>query len=140
MNLAAELVTMYLSHAFDEARPIGQRRRHPRFEVQCRARIQIGNRQYAGYIHNISERGAKLRTISSIRKLGKVILRLPDLPPIRCQLRWTDAYHAGVIFELRLSKAELGRWVKNRAAFVQLNQGPEPACELVEMLDEVAAD
>lgn len=131
---------MYLSHAFEEARPQRQRRRHPRYEVQCRARIQIGNRQYAGYIHNISERGAKLRTISSIRKLGNVILRLPDLPPLKCQLSWTDAYHAGVIFELPLSRVELGRWIQNRASFVKLNQGPEPDCELVELLDEVAAD
>jgi hypothetical protein len=138
--MAVELVAMDMSHAFEKARPVCQRRRHPRYEVQCRARIQIGNRQYAGYIHNISESGARLRTISSIRKLGKVILRLPDLPPLKCQLRWTDAYHAGVIFELPLGKVELGRWVRNRAAFMELNQGPEAACELVELLDEVAVD
>ena len=131
---------MDMSHEFGEARPTRQRRRHPRYEVQCRARIQIGKRQYAGYIHNISESGARLRTISSIRKLGNVILRLPDLPPLKCQLRWTDAYHAGVIFELPLGKAELGGWVRSRAAFVKLNQGPEPECELVELLDEVAVD
>jgi hypothetical protein len=124
--------------AFQEARLPRQRRRHPRYEVQCRARIRIGNRQYAGYIHNISEGGARLRTISSIRRLGNVVLRLPDLPALKCQLTWTDAYHAGVIFELPLSKIELRRWVQSRAAFAELNQGPEPECELVELLDEVA--
>jgi hypothetical protein len=131
---------MYLSYAFEEARPSRQRRRHPRYEVQCRARIQIGKRQYAGYIHNISEGGARLRTISSIRKVGNVVLRLPDLPPLKCRLSWLDAYHVGVIFELPLTKAELRRWVQGRAAFVELNQGPEPECELVEMPDEFATD
>jgi hypothetical protein len=127
---------MYLSHAFDEARPTRQRRRHPRFEVQCRARIRIGTRQYAGYIHNISERGAKLRTISSIRKLGKVVLRLPDLPLLKCRLAWTDAYHAGVMFELPLTKAQLKGWVESRAAASKLNNGREAECELFDEFDE----
>jgi len=113
---------MLMSHAFQDARPVRQRRRHPRIGVQCRARINIGARQYAGYIHNISERGAKLRTISSIRKLGKITLRLPDLPPLHCRLCWTDAYHAGVIFELPLSKQELRQWVESRSMSQTLNE------------------
>ena len=122
---------MHLSHAFKEAQPVRQRRRYPRYVVQCRARIIIGQRQYAGYIQDISEGGARLRTVTSIRKLGKVLLRLPDLPPIKCQLSWTDAYHAGVVFERRLTKAELRQWVQNRAAFLELNSGPEAECELI---------
>ena len=129
-----------MSQAFEAAGLPRQRRRHPRYEVQCRARIRIGNRQYAGYIHNISEGGARLRTISSIRRLGNVILRLPDLPPLNCRLTWLDAYHAGVFFELPLAKAELRRWIQSRAACLELNQAPELACELVEMLGEVASD
>ena len=93
-----------------------QRRKHPRIEIVCRARIRIGSRQYAGYLHNIAQGGAKLRTISPIRKLGTVILRLPDLPPLRCQLRWTDSYNAGVAFELALSRAELSLWARSRSA------------------------
>ena len=91
-----------------------QRRQQPRIEVQCCARIRIGNRQYAGYIHNISEAGARLRTISPIRRLGRVTLQLPDLPPIRCELRWTDSYNAGVAFNLRLAKADLRKWIETR--------------------------
>lgn len=124
---------MLVSQRYQEARPARQRRRFPRFAVQCRARIVIGNRQYAGYIQDISEGGARLRTISSIRKLGLVVLRLPDLAPLRCRLSWTDAYHAGVMFERRLTKAELKHWVQNRAAFVEINRGPERECELVEI-------
>lgn len=108
---------MYLSDPQASAQPRVQRRQFRRYDVQCRARIRIGPRQYAGYIHNISRAGAKLRTITPIRKVGSVILRLPDLPPLRCQLRWTDAYNAGVSFELMLSAAELSAWARSRAAY-----------------------
>ena len=127
---------MLVSHAFKEMQPVRQRRRFPRYAVQCRARIVIGKRQYAGYIQDVSECGARLRTVTSIRKLGKVVLRLPDLPPLNCKLSWTDAYHAGVIFERKLTKLELRKWVETRAAFIELNSGPEAECELIEYMDE----
>ena len=103
-----------------EPRP--QRRRFPRYDVQCRARIRIGNRQYAGYIHNISRGGAKLRTITPIRKLGSVILRLPDLPPLCCRLRWTGSFHAGVSFEMLLPASELARWARARSSLADRDQ------------------
>ena len=93
-----------------------QRRRSERYEVQCRARIVIGKRHYAGYIHNISQGGAKLRTITPIRSTGEVLLRLPDLPPLRCQICWTGAYTAGVAFEPPLSRADFLRWAATRSA------------------------
>jgi hypothetical protein len=99
-----------------------RRRRFKRLEIQCRARIRIGKRQYAGYLHNISQGGAKLRTISPIGRLGNVILRLPDLPPLKCRLRWTNAYNAGVSFELPLTRSEFVEWTEARSAFVDLNQ------------------
>jgi len=107
---------MDLSGKFEPAERVVQRRRFARVEIQCRARIRIGPRQYAGYIHNISRGGAKLRTISPIRKLGVVMLRLPDLPPLSCRLRWTDAYHAGVMFEMPIPAAEFRQWAKSRSA------------------------
>lgn len=115
---------MYLSHAFQEG-PVRQRRECPRYGLQCRANIRIGTRHYAGYIHNISQGGAKLRTISSIGRPGDVILKLPDLPPLRCQLRWTDRHNAGVSFDRKLTKIALRRWVDGRSAFKELNEGPE---------------
>lgn len=96
----------------------GQRREFPRYQVQCRARICIGKRHYAGYLHNISQGGAKLRTISPIRRIGEVRLTLPDLPPLRCQLRWTDSYNAGVSFDPSLTIAELAQWAETRSLFL----------------------
>ena len=57
-----------------------KRRKFPRHVIMCRARIRVGSRQYAGYLHNIGQGGARLRTITPIRRLGKVILRLPCRP------------------------------------------------------------
>ena len=112
------------------------RRKFARFEVQCRARIRIGTRQYAGYIHNISQGGAKLRTITPIRKVGSVMLRLPDLPPLRCRLCWTDAYHAGVLFEMALPRGDLRRWAATRSGFHELSESPiAEISELLEIAD-----
>lgn len=107
---------MYLSDTQAVAEPGVQRRQHVRNGIQCRARIRIGTRHYAGYLHNISEGGAKLRTITPIRKPGKVILTLPDLTPMHCQLRWTDAFNAGVSFERPLAPEELSGWVAERGS------------------------
>lgn len=106
----------------------GQRRQFPRYDIQCRARIVIGRRHYAGYLHNISQGGAKLRTITPIRRLGNVLLRLPDLPPLRCQLRWTDSHNAGVAFELMLPRTILSKWARSRSEIQCENR-----CDIVEL-------
>jgi hypothetical protein len=127
---------MYLQGSVDDLELAKDRRKYARFKVQCRARIRIGTRQYAGYIHNISQGGAKLRTISPIRKLGNVMLKLPDLPPLRCRLCWTDAYHAGVLFEIALSRSDLRRWAESRSEFQQLTEAPgAEIAELIELAD-----
>jgi hypothetical protein len=107
---------MFHSHLKTWATEHPQRREFARIQILCRARIRIGNRQYAGYLHNISQGGAKLRTLTPIRRLGHVILRLPDLPALRCQLRWTDSYNAGVSFELKLPSKLLSDWARTRSA------------------------
>lgn len=115
---------MYLSHDFEKL-SAGQRRQFPRYGLQCRANIRIGTRHYAGFLHNISQKGAKLRTLTSIGEPGVVVLRLPDLRPLRCELRWIDRHHAGVAFNHPLTKLELRAFVKGRLAVAELNQGPE---------------
>jgi len=93
-----------------------QRRRHVRHDIHCRARIRVANRHYAGYLHNISPVGAKLRTITPIGRVGAVFLRLPDLPPLKCALKWSDHYNAGVMFGSALSDDQLLAWLQSRRA------------------------
>jgi len=106
---------VYLSQLPGECLPAPTRRRFPRHQIQCRARICIAKRHYAGYLQNISRGGAKLRTITPIRRLGDVLLRLPDLPPLRCRLAWADSYNAGVSFEIQLTEAQLRAWATSRS-------------------------
>lgn len=107
------------------------RRRIPRVQVLCRARILIGTRHYAGYIHDMSQHGAKLRTITPIRRLGDVILRLPDLEPLHCQLRWTGSHNAGVEFTKSISRSEFAAWVRARTfASGQVRSGVEEIAEM----------
>ena len=118
---------MYLSEVGTKAGRRTERRQSGRLNLQCRARIRIGSRQYAGYLHNISRTGAKLRTITPIHRIGNVVLRLPDLRPLRCRLCWTDSYNAGVSFELPLSRAELSEWARTRSGILELRSEREVA-------------
>ena len=83
-------------------------------DLRCRARIHIGGRHYSGYLDNISRKGAKLTTIAPIVEPGVVLLALPDLPTLKCQIRWIGTNHAGVEFAQPLSIAALTIWVQGR--------------------------
>lgn len=96
------------------ARPAPTRREFDRLNVRCRARIRIGKREYAGLIENISNGGARIVTLTPIRGLGPVNLRLPDLPPLGGHIRWIEPHGGGVCFELALSEATLDEWAKSR--------------------------
>ena len=106
---------MYLVEAQKLDEVAARRRRTPRLNVQCRARILIGNRHYAGYLLNISPAGAKLRTVTLIRRVGRVVLTLPDLPPMHCHLRWNDGYNAGVEFAQPLPHRQFRIWADARS-------------------------
>jgi hypothetical protein len=105
---------MQVSKRSGKAADASDRRAFDRHNVSCRARIVIGTRHYAGYLHNISRGGAKLRTITPIGRIGTVLLKLPDLPPIRCRLQWSDCYNAGVAFELLLRSDIIADWLRGR--------------------------
>ena len=96
------------------------RRMSNRRELQCRARIRIANRQYSGFLSNLSEGGAKLRTASPIRKLGRVVLQLPDLPPLLCEIRWNDHCNAVIRFGVLLPTRVLSQWTRARTSRQQL--------------------
>lgn len=96
----------------NEAEP-GQRK-FPRLDVRCRARIRIGTREYMRFVENISDGGAKIRTLTPIRGSGPVYLVVPDLPPIRGQVRWLEPYRGGVCFSLKLEGSRLRNWARER--------------------------
>ena len=93
-----------------------QERLHERLTMRCPARVRIGNRQYAAYLENISEGGVKLQTLSPIVGSGKAILQLPDLPPLRGELRWADGQQGGVAFTFAGQSYDLRDWIKDRSS------------------------
>lgn len=104
------------SKFFDPERRKLQQRLHERLTMRCPARVRIGNRQYAAYLENISEGGAKLRTLSPIVDSGKVILQLPDLPPLRGELRWADVTQGGIAFTFLGPSQALQGWIRDRTS------------------------
>ena len=103
-------------HAEDEADEGFKPRRFERHEVRCPVRVRIGNRQYAAYLDNASEGGVKVSTGSRIIPADKVVLQIPDLPPIKGELRWSSGREAGVAFPLVDGLAPIAQWLARRSA------------------------
>lgn len=61
--------------------------------------------------------------MTPIRKPGSVLLRLPDLPPLQCELRWSNACDAGVAFTVVLSEVALDHWIRSRLTVVVRTSG-----------------
>lgn len=91
-----------------------EKRQFSRRDMRCRARIRIGSREYAGFVENISEGGARIVTLSPMLDSGKVQLRLPDLPPQWAELRWVESNGGGISFCLKLDKNVLEQWALTR--------------------------
>lgn len=90
-------------------------RRFERREVRCPVRVRIGNRQYAAYLDNASDGGVKLSTGCPIVPAERVIVQIPDLPPMKGELRWVSGREAGVAFPLVDGLAPLAQWLERRA-------------------------
>jgi hypothetical protein len=90
-------------------------RRFERQNVRCPVRVRIGNRQYAAYLDNVSDGGVKVSTGSRIVPADKVVVHIPDLPPIRGELRWASEREAGVAFPLVDGLAPIGEWLEKRS-------------------------
>lgn len=90
-------------------------RRFERHTVRCPVRVRIGNRQYAAYLDNASEGGVKLSTRCRIIPADKVVVHIPDLPPLRGELRWASEREAGVAFPLVDGLADIAKWMERRS-------------------------
>lgn len=93
----------------------GEQRQQERLIMRCPARVRIGNRQYAAYLENISEGGAKIRTLTQIVSAEKVSLLLPDLDPINGKLRWSSGEEGGLVFMSSEDVKRLRTWIADRA-------------------------
>ena len=110
--------------------PASERRKTPRLNFRCRARIRVGNRHYAGYIEDISNDGARIRTLTPLRETGPVYLLIPDLPPIRGHVRWRKPDSGGVCFSMSVAGPLLAEWARSRMASVTLQSAQPGSADL----------
>jgi hypothetical protein len=93
----------------------GRRRNLPRIEVGCRARLRKTAESHDALLLDISQGGARVQIESAI-ELGKVVLILPDLPPLAGVVRWVLGTEAGISFNECISFEPLARWIHARRA------------------------
>ena len=97
----------------------GFRPRPPRLEVQCKASLKIGKTYYNCDIHDISLGGMKVEPIEEYC-LGKQVVVVESLRPIKGEVRWFADRKAGVVFDKPLKFEELAEWIGKRLELAAL--------------------
>lgn len=90
------------------------RPRVPRIAATARCRIREGSRIYTAQLKNISLGGVGLNADVNLAGHTELIVSIPDLPPLRALLRWSDGQAAGLSFAQPLRFESLALWLRNR--------------------------
>ena len=91
-----------------------KRRRLPRIRVSAPVTLRMAHRVYRGELLDISHSGALATTSPAMPAQGPVTLTLPDLDPIKGQVRWLDDHRVGIFFNTPLSLQALAAWLSRR--------------------------
>ncbi|MGZ8283202.1 MAG: PilZ domain-containing protein [Allosphingosinicella sp.] len=107
----------------------GERRRMPRVEVSCPARLETGSRNLLVAIRDIAQGGAKIESPFPVAVDDKVVLTPEGLPPLTGVVRWANDKVAGIEFEPELQWQDLMPWLRGRreAPVVKFDRPPSPA-------------
>ncbi|WP_165357343.1 PilZ domain-containing protein [Sphingosinicella sp. CPCC 101087] len=92
----------------------GERRRMPRVEVSCPARLEMGPRNLLVTVHDISQGGAKIETPFPLEVDRDIVLSPERLQPLTGRTVWVDGCVAGVSFEPELDWQALMPWLRSR--------------------------
>lgn len=92
----------------------GERRRMPRVEVGCPARLDSDSMNALVIIHDIAQGGAKIEGPINIAPDEKVVLTPEGLPRIEGEVRWVNRTTAGIEFTNELEWQELMPWLRAR--------------------------
>lgn len=107
----------------------GDRRRLPRVELRCPARLETGGRSEAVHTRDVSQGGAKIETLAALAPGTPARLTLDGLLPAEGTVRWCENGLAGIAFSPELGWQELMPWLKDRrdAALDRRHREPPPA-------------
>lgn len=92
-------------------KPDGKRARHPRFAVQKEVRIKLDTTTIDAVLHDISQRGAKLKCVGRLRVHSNLLLRAEGRRAIGGTIQWRAGDMMGVEFHRLLAVDELEQWL-----------------------------
>lgn len=90
------------------------RRSVPRVTTAARAIVRSGGRATAAELCDISSFGARVRTRRALKPESPAVIDLPDLPPIRAYVRWSDGCESGMVFATPIPMQVIGHWIDRR--------------------------
>jgi PilZ domain len=94
------------------AQPDGKRARLPRFAVQRLVQLKLDAATFDAMLHDVSQRGAKLRCEGKIRVHNNILVRADALRAVAATVKWRAGDMLGVEFHRLLPVSELEQWLK----------------------------
>jgi len=94
-----------------QSAPAARRRAYPRAPASGFAILRTGGRQYSATLCDISASGAKIVTAKPVEAGRTAVLLLPDLPPLRGFVRWSQGRDTGLIFETPIPIQVITDWL-----------------------------
>ena len=104
----------------------GERRRMPRVEMFCPARLEAGSRAVLVTIRDIAQGGAKIEASLALEPEDRVVLTPDGLRAITSIVRWSAGNVAGLAFDPELEWQELMPWLSRRRSVQPPDRGPPP--------------
>lgn len=120
-----------LADKYDYA-PTTYQPRAPRVGLEARARVRVGSRYHSVTVSNISQAGARIRPAEAFEIGDKLVLMTHGLPAIAGSIRWRDADHAGIAFDVPIAFEVLARWVPAVQARARALAAPDAGSETPE--------
>jgi hypothetical protein len=92
----------------------GERRRLPRVEILCPALLESAKRTELVTTRDVAQGGIKVDTPVPLTVGERVMITLEGFRPLEGEVRWVDAFVAGIAFNRELGWQELMPWLKER--------------------------
>ena len=105
----------------------GERRRMPRVEVFCPARLDLESRSVLVTVRDIAQGGAKIEGPFDLKTDERLVLTPEGLRSITSAVRWVAGNVAGLVFDPELEWQELMPWFRMRRNAPQADFGAPPA-------------
>lgn len=118
----------------------GERRRMPRVEVFCPARLELESGPVLVTIRDIAQGGAKIEAPVELRPEDRVVLTPEGLGALTSIVRWSGGKLAGLSFDPELEWQDLMPWFRARSVMPTADLAAPPPPRLAGEQPSEAAD